>query len=103
MLELCLQRKRHGTLAPVEQVSEAPVGDHNVGKGVRYSRHDCERLLIRLGIKSELQHPDCLASTRHGSENPEAIRVLHDLELLLRERTAMRCASQHHRLSALAA
>ena len=78
--------------APVEQVSEAAVGDHDVGKGVRPSRHDCERLLIRLGIKSELQHTDRLASTRHGSENPETIGVLHDLDVLLRERTTMRCA-----------
>ena len=103
MLELCLQRKRHGTLAPVEQVSEAAVGDHDVGKGVRPSRHDCERLLVRLGIKSELQHTDRLASTRHGSKNPESIRVLHDLDVLLRERTTMRCAGQGHCLSALAA
>ena len=103
MLELCLQRKRHGTLAPVEQVSEAAVGDHDVGKGVRPSRHDCERLLIRLGIKSELQHANRLASTRHGSENPETIGVLHDLDVLLRERTTMRCAGERDRLSALAA
>jgi hypothetical protein len=61
-----------------------------VPRVVGSSRHDCERLLVRLGIKSELEHADRLASTRHGSENPESVRVLHDLDVLLRERTTMR-------------
>src|SRR5918995_1514484 len=103
MLELCLQRERHRTLAPVEQVSEATVGDHEVRKGVCPSRDECERRLVRLGLESAFQHADRLASTRDGSENPESISVLLDLDVLLRERTTMRCARQRDRLSAFAA
>ena len=90
MLELCLQRERHRTLAPVEQVGEAAVRDHDVGKGVRPRRDCCQRLRVRLVIESQRQDADCLAAARHGSEDPEANNVRDDLNLLLRERMTMR-------------
>ena len=102
MLELCLQRKRHRALAPVEQIGEAAVGDHDVCKGVSPRRNGCQRLLIRLVIKSELQHANRLAATRDGSEDPESIVVPGDLNLLIRERTTMRCLRQRDCLAAFA-
>ena len=87
---------------PVEQVSEAAVGDHDVGKGVGPSRHDCERRLVRLGLKSESQYATASPRLVTGADtriHPSA----HNLDVLLRERTAMRCPRKRDRLSAFAA
>ena len=97
MLDLRLQRERHRTLAPVEQVREAAVGDHDVGKGVRPRRDCCQRLPVRLVIESQLQDADRLAATRDGSEDPEATEVRDDLDLLLGERTTVRCTRERDR------
>ena len=69
---------------------------------MRPRRNGCERLLVRLVIKSELQHADRLAATRHGSEDAESSRVSDYLNLLLRERATVWRAGQRDCLAAFA-
>ena len=83
MLDLSLQRERHRTLAPVEQVREAAVGDHDVGKGVRPRRDRCQRLPVRLVTDSQLQDADTMSDdlayevTKVLSERQSDLAAIH--------------------------
>ena len=68
MLDLRLQRQRHRTLPPIEQVRKPAVSDHDVREGVRRARDAGDRLLVGLLIEPHLQDADGLAATGHRGE-----------------------------------